>query len=724
MRVERDDPKGLWIPVQGAEATLLLERKRFSDDDARRVLDEANDILSRCLPPDTRDQTRTGLVIGNVQSGKTLSFTTVTALARDNGYRLVIVLAGTKTNLLDQNEERLTGDLGILEERGRFWRVLVNPRQDTSTVDAVNSALRQWERYGDRPERCRTLLIVVMKNSTRLANLRKLLERCELAGTCALIVDDEGDQAGLNTRVRQSGESPTYARILGLRRAVPAHTYLQYTATPQAPLLISRIDILSPEFVELLEPGPGYVGGKDLFYAASPYFELIPPGDLPPARTPDDGPPESLSRAMTLFFLGVSAGVVGERQGNRSMMIHPSHLTASHDTYAAWARSIKQGWLETLREPPGAPDLLAMQDEFEKAYRDLARTAQDLPPFDELWAELEFALDDTMVRVVNATQGRIPSFPWSDSYGFILVGGAGLDRGFTVEGLTITYMPRGAGTGTADTIQQRARFLGYKGDYKGLVRVFLDADVEHAYTAYVEHEENLRELLKAHAREPLSEWRRMFFLDRSLQPTRRSVMALDGIRGRSKEWVYASLPYDTETDLAGKNRLVVDTFMREGVSQLQRMPGSERWTEQQVPLVAAGLRLADVYERLLVPLVVEDEEDVLDYLTMMMQLREALDDDAEALCDVYLMSQGEVRDRAVTDQGLLENPFQGANPGTGYPGDREVRSEERVSVQVHHVDLRTKDRPPNPVPGGSDLRVVAVAVPRALRKDTMYQPNG
>ena len=127
--VESSKSKGLWTPKVGSEATLLLEG--FDEAAADKILSENTRILSMCLPPTGACGHRTGIVIGYVQSGKTLSFTTVTALARDTAYRFVILLAGTKTNLLDQNEDRLTGDLGILGDRGKFWRVLVNPRDDS-----------------------------------------------------------------------------------------------------------------------------------------------------------------------------------------------------------------------------------------------------------------------------------------------------------------------------------------------------------------------------------------------------------------------------------------------------------------------------------------------------------------------------------------------------------------------------------------------------------------
>lgn len=709
-------PDGLWTPKAGVEVTALMDRKRFDGEAASKVVGEASRILSRCLPPSAQNEDRAGLVIGYVQSGKTLSFTTVTALARDNSYRLVIVLAGTKTNLLDQNEERLTGDLGILEERGKFWRVLVNPRADADKVNEVQGTLDLWDRYGDRPERCRTLLIVVMKNAARLTQLTALLSKCKLGSSCALLIDDEGDQAGLNTRARQNEESPTYSSILALRDVLPAHTYIQYTATPQAPLLISRIDRLSPEFAELLEPGKGYVGGKDLFYEGSPHVELIPPGDLPDVWSTDDGPPPSLEKAMRLFFIGVAIGVIAGRNGSRSMMIHPSHLRDVHQGYATWARSIRKLWLDTLLEPENSPDRIDLRSDFLKAYEDIAKTAADLPSFEDIWSEMDFAIEETKVQIVNASNGRIESFPWSDSYGWILVGGAGLDRGFTVEGLTTTYMPRGAGTGMADTIQQRARFFGYKQSYIGLVRIFLDIDVRDAFANYVKHEESLRASLEKHRGKSMKTWRRLFFLDSSLQPTRRSVMSLDIMRGRAREWIHPSHPH--HEDVVAQNRKVVEAFTAAHDNQWSPMPGSENWTDVQKHQVVQGLPLQEVYESLLVPLSMADDDDALDQILVAMQVRSILDDNPNAACDVYLMSRGEERERRVTGKGAVQNPFQGANANTGYPGDRAIKSDDRVSFQIHKLKLH-KDG----TPVASDVRLIATNIPDALREDIAQQDD-
>src|SRR3990167_8261632 len=115
-----------------------------------------------------------------------------------------------------------------------------------------------------------------MKNHRHLSNLINLLRRLSLEGVRTLIVDDEADQASLNTGVNRGKQSPTYRRLLDLRDTMPCHLFLQYTATPQAPLLINIIDALSPDFVEVLDPGDNYVGGETFFGGRHDLVRVIP----------------------------------------------------------------------------------------------------------------------------------------------------------------------------------------------------------------------------------------------------------------------------------------------------------------------------------------------------------------------------------------------------------------------------------------------------------------
>ena len=208
------------------------------------------------------------------------------------------------------------------------------------------------------------------------------------------------------------------------------------------------------------------------------------------------------------------------------MMVHPSHKTLGHKQYYYWVEQIKNHWHEILQPKSDSSDCLDLLEEFAYSYKVLQQTVASLPTFETLSSRLLHAIRRTELHEVNSTSGRTPSIPWERQYSHILVGGQAMDRGFTVEGITVTYMPRGTGIGNADTIQQRARFFGYKQNYLGYCRVFLEDRVRAAYRDYVIHEEDVRESLIAHEEtgKPLDAWRRAFFLDRSLKPTRDNVL--------------------------------------------------------------------------------------------------------------------------------------------------------------------------------------------------------
>ena len=710
-----------WKPAVGRELQALLRRKKLIGRDAQRVEGETCRILSKCVPPDSRGDQRTGLVIGYVQSGKTLSFTALTALARDNRYRLVIVLGGTTTNLVDQSCKRLADDLDIEGEGQRLWAMYANPR--LSTAADIGQAIRSWTAYPEKPDRCPTVVIVVMKNHKNLLHLAGLLKDCELDGVSTLIVDDEGDQAGLNNKVRQKEESTTYKCIQVLRRVFRTHTYLMYTATPQAPLLISRIDMLSPQFAEVIEPGEGYVGGKDLFRENSPYIEIIPATELPDDES-EKVPPASLEKALRLFFVGVAAGWVEGGRGNRSMMVHPSHIRDWHKTFVAWVRSARTAWLNILRDTPNSPDRRTLIEDFRAAHADLAATDSTLPPFEKIVGELVYGIDETQVVVINASAGRIPTVNWKHKYGFILVGGTGLDRGFTVEGLTVTYMPRGAGVGNADTVQQRGRFFGYKREYMGLIRIFLESSVSATFQKYVEHEKSVRGSLVAFrdTGKPLAEWRRAFFLDRSMSPTRSSVLSLDYMRNRGRDWIYPRQPQNGDRVLE-QNRRTVTTFVESLSAHFKPAPGSKLRTEEQRHTVASRVPLTVAYQQLLVPLV-STGDDLLDQLHVRLQIERVLERDSDATCDIYRMSPEAKRFRGLDKDKAIKNLMQGANEKTGYPGDRAIRNANTVTIQIHSLELRAEK---NEGKRGKDLvvsedvPVIAVAIPEAMRADALVE---
>ncbi|MCZ8158748.1 MAG: hypothetical protein O9256_02520 [Rhizobiaceae bacterium] len=520
-------PKLLWYPKEKEFTTTFLTLKSQDSsgpsykeltEGADSVLHIAQRILGRCHPPDSPAGRKTGLVVGYVQSGKTMSFETVIALARDNGYGLVILLAGTKNILLDQSEDRLIKDLGIDDGDGG-WFHEGNPT--VSRKGHIADRLASWR---GNPMRKRAVLITVLKHSGHLANLAALLQKLQLTEIPTLVIDDESDQAGLNTRaaaVRRSRAgtntaSQTYSSILQVRAALPHHSYLQYTATPQANLLLAQADLLNPEFSELVTPGDSYTGGKAFFKENPALVEVIPAAQVPTATNRLKAAPKTLLQAFRAFLLAAAHHALTRVKGkdrNRTMMVHPAVLTASHAMYKAWVETAQRTTFAAVKRLQ-ATDPSAAAKLFDDEYTALKSTFPDIRPLSELVdAMADEVFDDFRVVEINGTQQAEKKVKWKDTKYWVLVGASKLDRGYTVEGLCVTYMPRPLGnSAAADNLQQRARFFGYKKGYLGLCRVYVQGDVKDAFQDYVEHEEFIRSALSTHRGKPLSEWRRDFIL--------------------------------------------------------------------------------------------------------------------------------------------------------------------------------------------------------------------
>jgi hypothetical protein len=708
-----------WTPKVGPFTKEFVDRKLKQrgapDVEAMdRIVTEAATILGRCVPPTDSTGKDAGLVVGYVQSGKTLSFTTVAALARDNGYGVVILLAGTAVALKGQSEDRLTIDLGMSEIQ-HDWRKFENPEVKAGHAADIEKVLRAWSgsRGGAPGTAKRSVLITVLKHHKRLENLREVLERVGLSGIPVLIIDDESDQAGLNAKAgknqRTGGNelSSTYRRILELKAVIPHHTYLQYTATPQANLLIAVADVLSPSFAELVSPGDGYVGGKHFFNEDKPLCFEIPPQQVPTVQNPLTEPPKTLQQALQFFILGAAHHSVTRGKGNRSMMVHPSQRTAPHTDYKEWLDGLLEHWREFLEQPKGSAVRMELERSLLESYNDLLGTFSALEPFDKLVNALPEVFSELKVVKVNSNADGQKAVKWNDWPYWILVGGQKLDRGFTVEGLTISYMPRTAST-NADTLQQRARFFGYKKSYEGLCRVFLLGDVIDAFEGYVESEEFVRNALVAHRGKPLQAWKRDFILNRALSPTRRAVVGRSVVQVEMDEgWVVpGSLYFDSEAVLHNRQlfeRKAAAWKMAYGsVDAAQRPEFKDVRRDSPRNFLIEGVPIDEVLDFLL-DARIRSVDDSTDIAAMEISLVKHRDESEEpALADVVLvgdLNTAGLTGRGLTADGKINNLFVGESPKgaasidqLNYVGDRALLTPGRVTLHLRYLVLKPDAR--------------------------------
>lgn len=683
-------PGQLWSPVLGEEVERL--RDNLPADGVNSIVHDAVAILGRCAPPGGGDARRAGLVVGEVQSGKTASFTTVLAAARDNGFALAVLVAGTTTNLLAQSRRRLEKDLGLLESQAyRRWDHVSSPTTNGDDVDRIASDLEEFL-DADPLDPAPMVLITVMKNHTHMSNLaavlKKVAERVDLSKVTAVVIDDEADQASPN--ISKTSESATYRNLREIRNGLPCHTLLGYTATPQAPLLIALADELSPEFVCVLRSGKNYTGGQYFFGEhEGDFVRVIPETEIAATAQKDPEPPSTLFAALATYLLGAAATQITRSGDQRSMLIHPSVKTIPHAMYRSWIEIAKTQWSKLLLdgEPADVEDLVDTY--FSPAYDDLTRTASDLPPLKDLLKRVPRILRKTWIREINAVGGSATEVNFNEAFSWIVVGGAKLDRGFTVEGLSVTYMPRDLGVGNADSIEQRGRFFGYKRSYAGLCRAWLTLDMAAALSDYVDHENAMRKELirQAQSGESLKDWRRAFILSPRLKLTRGAVIKLRLSRIKlSDSWYQQwNVPIPQALgDIGELNLSLCDEFCA-GLA-FREDPEHPDWTLMQHHSRAVTL-LKSALDQFLAQFHMV-EEDSSQYTTLLLGLEQLVESNPETSLSVLKMSSGRARTRTIQgDTTRLKSLFQGRTADRRYPGDREIHDKDGLTLQIHYLDV-------------------------------------
>jgi hypothetical protein len=688
IRISKSGGTNEWSANVGQVALDMLEKKGLDVKTKESVLSQSIDILESCGNPRNSVNNDTGLIIGYVQSGKTLSFTTLSALAAQNGFNVIVVIAGTTTSLVEQTHNRLLEDLEINVSTEVSWKTYKNP-----TKESRNEIIADLKPglLNNNP----VVLITVMKNSSHLKNLNTLFGIGFDRDLCkVLIIDDEADQASLNTKASKKFEydvSTIYRLIRGLKRTFINHTYLQYTATPQAPLFISLLDILSPNFVKILTPGDDYTGGKEFFQrnkkSRYPHVFEISDEEVYTEKNKFHRIPDSLVEATMFYFLTVAVGALkGEKSQshNRTMMVHPSQLKKIHAVYGRWLVKLKTRWLEEFALSNQDPDRLKLIKDFKGVYNEIQSADSASPNFEDVLKQLAYVIEITQILVSNSDSKNKVDF--KKDYSRILVGGQVLDRGFTVEGLNVTYMPRSIGVGNADTIQQRCRFFGYKKKYLDLCRIYLPTTSKRAYIDYVTHEEDMRTKLDLLDKEskPLKEFKRMFILSPDLNITRKNVISDDLRRYRLKGWRSIDIIDPNHFDNNKVYKSFIDNIDFRDIPHSINAPIIQQHQD-------AIISVSSVIDNLLLSLQHEDPSNTLLLNHFLSLLGILMQSDNSMMIRLVNMSKGISRSRSINENNNIKNIFQGSNAKTEYKGDRSVISEELITIQLHNIDI--KDHP-------------------------------
>ena len=744
MNKKQPRPLVTWDPIVGSGIYSFISGIDFLEGDSNRqqvVIQQAKRILSRCANPALPVDRKCSLVLGQVQSGKTLSFTSVIALARDNGISITVLLGGTKRPLMQQTFERLSKDL-TLDSLGSSSKWLIKKDSKISDKSEILKALATQSDSRIPDEYKQSVVLVVMKNRAGIKKVENLLAAMQKEmgrNLPVLIVDDEGDQASPNTKHEKDEQSATYSSIWDLRDALPNHSFLSYTATPEANLLLELDDILSPDSVVVLTPGEEYVGGYDLFVDRSSHFgNIIPDVELEVATAPSekDLPPKSLVDSLAYFL--VSMAVAHKSFPSVipiSMLIHPDSKIYSHSKYRKWVKSILDRWIMHFEENENLEsDSYKIPSDFLKAIQELEKTlllseiflaTQD--PTKELLRLVRYWLcsEAIEVRVVNSEKPghNVSPSEWKNKAGWILIGAGKLDRGFVVEKLAVTYMPRGRGGGNVDTIQQRGRFFGYKRSYLPLLRGWVSEDLNSAYRDIVETESEMRIELEGFDRNSyqLQDWGRNMILAQGLSPTRKNVISMNYsmLDLRDNSWFQQKRLFDPvlrsmQSDI---EKRILELMEDAEVTSLDNRMTSKPHKKTLISIPELLELLVDW------PRTGEDKIAFSKHLVLLSKYARS---HKETNATIFFMNQLEVGTRSAEKGSVGERKYwsvnnlhEGRNESSkgAYIGDKEIKSSDSISLQIHKIAPRD-DRSSIP---DSPVYAIALAWPNGFRKRVLEQ---
>jgi hypothetical protein len=438
----------------------------------------------------------TGLLYGRVQSGKTAAMIAFSAAAIDNGFRVIVVLTTDFLKLVEQTAERF----GALD--GALIKSSLGVKRWQADLEHVA------KHVGDRG-----VVFICTKNQAHLAALVEFLADIDAANYPALVLDDEADQATLDTRTRSraSGRKTTptppstiYRKAVedeegqSIRQTLRHHVFVQVTATPYALLLQNVDNPLRPSFTYLLEPGSGYTGGEAFFSV-----QQIEHGDPPLILVADDEsaqieenesdvPPLGLQQAIAFFLVAAGAQNLRDptsRTTGQNFLCHTSQKTSDHERLATIVVGYLNQMTDDLREAGPSEVLMRLH----WAYDQLQQTLPDAPAFEDILARIKQRLPRREVAVVNSANSSVD---FSRELNFI-VGGNILGRGLTIENLLVTYYLRRAKISQMDTVLQHARMYGYRQALMPYTRVFLPEDLAARFHFIHEAEQSLRRHLAA-----------------------------------------------------------------------------------------------------------------------------------------------------------------------------------------------------------------------------------
>jgi hypothetical protein len=497
-------------------------------------------ILSRCADPhcslDSLESKKRGLVMGDVQAGKTANYLGLINLAKDYGYHVILLLAGLTNSLREQTQNRVDEGfigavstsissgipdyIGVGENAHRHFAIpLTNSDWDFKKFIQKNTNSLPTD-YN------KPVILVVKKHAGILESVYNYLQPGnELSGNSILIIDDEADNATPNTKKPDYDPSAVNRKIRDIYNKYPIASYIGFTATPFANIFINPFDsdeyqdLFPHDFIVQLNAPNYYFGGERVFPedgSIPSVVRVIDPEEtnaVPLKHKKDyviDALPESLKEAILSFLINnVVRTLRKDKTKHRSMMINVTPLNDPQETLNHTVTNyinklkniIEQDSLKPLADFIKNTDMRMMYDLY---------TSGDMNGVDfysEIrdkfsWEEIQHGLYDEMMLIETTVINNKYRGDFRYDYRkhaekgsrVIVIGGFVLSRGLTLEGLCVSYYSRSATS--YDTLLQMCRWFGYRPNYDDLCRVYISKSGIDNFSTVLDAVRDLKEQFK------------------------------------------------------------------------------------------------------------------------------------------------------------------------------------------------------------------------------------
>lgn len=657
-----------------------MKKDDYPEDSIKAITQNAVEILSQCPNPNTDTvDARTGIIIGKVQSGKTSNFISLIGLAFDNGYNLAIVLGGNKIPLLAQNVERIKKSFKV----DPMKLVVIDTDKNKGIIDGVE--------ISDFIKQGRKVIIVGLKHPKHINLISKCFQNSYLTNVPTLIIDDEGDQATLNTKYNKKQLSTTYSSALTLKSNIKKHCFISVTATPQANILIDTWDILSPDFGVLVYPGEGYCGLLEFHSNEDdPYIREIPNDEV--HLLSGKHVPQTVYDALSSFFVSNAIRKYRGDFGNHAILFHPSEKKVDHSIVLNKINPIILNWKDIAKNPEDIA-YQKLRRYLISAYEKYKKEEVKLPRFEDLE---DYVLDSIkMCSNVHLCNSDTEASNNSELYKTnIFVGGNMLERGLTIKGLAITYIIRRAkGKSNIDNMEQRARWFGYKKDYLDICRVYTTDQIKKDFKNIYEHEESLWDNIEGAINKGITfkEIPRVFVNKNKLLRLTRTNVAKTQSLLFDKFTHQNSVILDKQSAI--NNTFIIEKIKKDNIDNLIL----KQYSQSQKHLFLTNMNFSYVKKELFDKYKFPKEENLNNNFFALLE-QGLIHLNLSPLVDVVWMRYDVKQTRKMDENGKISTGLmQGPNPNSNSPdyyiGDRKIIDEnpDNIQIQIHMVKPNNLD---------------------------------